>query len=166
MKRTIRTLALVLSLAVSFTACKKDKDEATNYFTHAGGKHETNYAVSFASQSYSEFVFANVDPSTDPTTGTASAASIMFDFAEITPGTYTFKDDSDADYDKTKNFFDAYAFVNMDLASEEAEFYSEDITAGTATITKDGSSYKVVYDLDFNGVKIAGQYSGAIKIVN
>jgi hypothetical protein len=39
----------------------------------------------------------------------------------------------------------------------------DNITAGTVTVTKSGSGFTFVYELNFDGKKVTGRYSGAVK---
>jgi hypothetical protein len=162
MKKTIRTLALLFSLAVSFTACKKDKDEASN-FTYNGKSYTTIYAQNEPDGGYSNFLLLSGDISSSAFTGKLSGVNLLFDNTAVTEGTYTYKDDNADDYDAKKNFFDASVFVDMSFPDLDGGEMLDNITAGTVTITKSGSSFTIVYELNFDGKIVSGRYSGAVK---
>jgi hypothetical protein len=169
MKKTIRTLALVLSLAVTFSACKKDKDEdkASN-FTYNGKTYTTVYAQNEADAngSYSNFLLVSGDISSAAFTGKISGVNILFDNATVTEGTYTYKNDSDPTYNAKTNFFDASVFVDISFPDFDGGEMLDNITAGTVTVTKSGSGFIFVYELNFDGKVVSGRYSGAVKEIN
>jgi hypothetical protein len=170
MKTTILSLAFVLGLAVSFSACKKDKDQPASYFMYEGKTHEISYAQNTNDGGYSDFVAASADFSNPTYSGKVNIVVVGFNNEAVTAGTYTFKDDGAADYDPGKNFSYANAAIGLIFTdgqpdTSEATLFNE-ITAGTVTITKDGSNYTITYDLDFNGKKITGKYSGSVKQIN
>ena len=165
MKTTIRSLVLLFSLAVFFSACKKDKDDTKGSFTYDGKTYETNYALNTTYEdSYSDLFLVSADYSSDGFSGKINGAGLTFDNKKVSAGTYTFKDDNDPDFDASKHFFDAYAIlgVNYPDAGSTGEIIG-DITGGTATITVNGSNFTINYELDFNGKKLTGSFSGPAK---
>lgn len=170
MKTPFLSLAFVLGLAATFSACKKDKDEPARHFTYDGKNYETSYAQNTTGSGNSTFIVASADISNRTYSGKVHAVAVAFNNTAVTAGTYTFKDDVAADYDASKNFFNANAAINL-IFKEGVRDYSEatlfqTITAGTVIITKDGSNFTITYDLDFNGKKITGKYSGTVKQIN
>jgi uncharacterized protein YxeA len=170
MKTTLLSLALLVGVAVTFTNCKKDKDDQTNYFTHDGKTYQTNYAQNTNDAGYSNFAVASADYSSSTYSGKINVVAVDFKNEAVTAGTYTFKDESAADFDASKNFSDANAVIDLIFKdgqpdTSEATLF-ENITAGMATITKEGSNVTITYDLDFNGKKITGKYSGSVKQIN
>jgi hypothetical protein len=171
MKTTIRSLALVLGMAVFFSACKKDKDDdAKGSFTANGQTRTTNYAINTGYKSsttgeisYSDLFLATVDFTTTNYSGNVSGVGITFDNAAITPGTYTYKSDNELDFDPAKNFFDAYVAIDVPFPSNNGGAIIDDISTGTATITVDGDKFTINYDLDFHGNKVTGSYTGTAK---
>ena len=168
MKLNLSFLAFILPLAIVFTSCKKDKDGPGNYFTYEGKTYETNYAQSTDDGGYANTVFTSMDISSSGTSGKLSAVNILFGKPEFTTGTFTYKEDSDPVFDDTKNFFDAVAVIDVAYSGGSPDMQSgtflESITAGTVTISKDGSNFNVSYELNFNGKIVSGKYSGAIKM--
>jgi len=169
MKRTIRSLAFLLSAVVLFSACKKNKDDdAKGSFTVNGQTYITNYAINTGYKNadgqitYSDFFIVSNDYSTGNFTGKINGVGITFDNTKPTSGTYTFKDDSDPNYDPAKNFFDAYAAIDVDFNTMGGTIIG-DITGGTATVTVSGDRVTITYNLDFNGQKVTGSYSGTWK---
>jgi polyisoprenoid-binding protein YceI len=166
MKTTIRSLALFLGMAVFFSACKKDKDNGPKgSFTHDGKTTTTNNAthIGFKNRSgqvsYSDIFLSSV-AYTSTYSGKMSAVEILFDNDRITAGTYTFKRDSDPNYDPTKNFFDANTYIDVTFPATTGGTKLEDITGGTATVTVNGSNFTIDFNLDFNGKKVTGSYTG------
>lgn len=172
MKTTIRSLALLIGLAIGFSTCKKNKDEIKDSFTYNGQTYTTNNAVNigFTNQSgqvvYSELLLLSADYTTANFSGKVNGISLMFDHQQVTAGTYTFKDDSDPDYDPSKHFFDAYMIIEASFPDQDQGTWIEDITSGTATISVSGSNITVTYELNFASAgKITGSYSGPVKQV-
>jgi hypothetical protein len=171
MKKTFRSLGFLLALTVTFSACSKNKDEsetpAGNYVKYNGNSYVLHYAQNDSEgSSYSNFLLISLDVKSGQTSGKASGVNIVFDNLTTTPGTYTYKDDSDPSYDKTKNFFDAIAFFNMDFPNQTGGTVLEDITSGTVTVTREGSNYTVAYELNFDGAVVTGKYTGAVQEIN
>ena len=171
MKKTIRSLAFLLALTVTISSCSKNKDEDTNeagnYVKYNGNSYVLNYAQNDSEgNSYSNFLLITLNVKGGQTSGKASGVNIMFDNLETTPGTYTYKDDNDPTYDKSRNFFDAIAFFNMNFPDQSGGTTLEDITSGTVTVTKSGSTYTVAYELNFDGAVVTGKYTGAVQEIN
>ncbi|MDF2191433.1 hypothetical protein [Paraflavitalea sp. CAU 1676] len=170
MKKTIRSLMLVLGTAVLFTFCKKEGNSFKNSFTVNGNSYSTNYAINTGYENsngvvtYSDFFISSIDFTSPNFNGRVNGVGLTFDNAEPTPGTYTFKDDSDPSYNPATNFFDAYALVDVDWQTGGGTEYGN-ITSGTATVTVSGSRVTINYDLNFNGTRLTGSYSGAVKMV-
>lgn len=167
MKTTIRSLALLMSLFLLFSACKKDKDDVKGSFTYDGQTYTTNYAInSTFDGSYSDMVLLSVDYNPN-FVGKANGVGITFDNTKVTPGTYSYKSDMDPDFDPAKHFFDGYAFINVNIPDEDSGTWVEDITSGTATVSVSGSNMTITYELYFAGnKKVTGSYSGAVKQID
>lgn len=169
MKTTIRSLALLLGMAVFFSACKKDKDDVTNKgsFTYETKTYETNYAVNTTYEdSYSDLFLVSSDYTTGGFSGKINGVGFTFDNKKVTAGTYTFKSDSDPGFDPTKHFFDAYAALGVNYPDGSTGEIIGDITGGTATVTVSGSNLTISYELDFNGKKLTGTHTGTVKQIN
>lgn len=166
MKTTIRSLALFMSLALFFTACKKDKDDVKGSFTYNGQTYTTNYAINTTFDgSYSDLVLLSVDYNPN-FQGKAHGVGITFDNTKVTAGTYTYKSDSDPDFDPAKHFFDGYAFMNVNFPDLDTGTWKEDITSGTATVSVNGSTVTITYELYYGNEKVTGSYSGTVKQVD
>lgn len=166
MKTTIRSLALLLSVAVFFSACKKDKDDVKGSFTYDGQTYTTNYALNTTFDgSYSDLTLLSVDYNPN-FAGKINGVGITFDNAKVTAGTYTYKEDGDPEFDATKHFFDAYAFIDFNYPNLNTGTWVEDITSGTVTVTVNGSSATFTYNLNFGNKKVTGSYSGTVKQVD
>ena len=170
MKKAIRSLTLLLSAVVLFSACTKNKDDAKGSFTVDGQTYITNYAVNTGYKNvdgqvtYSDFFIVSNDFSTGNYSGKINGVGITFDNTKPTAGSYSFKDDSDPNYDPAKNFFDAYAVINADFNTMSGTIIG-DITGGTANVSVSGDRVTINYNLDFNGQKVTGSYSGPWKSV-
>jgi hypothetical protein len=168
MKTTIRSLALFMSLALFFSACKKDKDDVKGSFTYDGQTYTTNYAINTTFDgSYSDLVLLSVDYNPN-FTGKAHGVGITFDNQKVTAGTYTYKPDNDPEFDATKHFFDGYAFMNVNFPNLDTGTWREDIVSGTATVSVSGSTMTVTYELVFGDdkKKVTGSFSGTVKQVD
>jgi hypothetical protein len=169
MKTTVLSLALLVA-AATFTTCRKDNDDPTSYFKYDGKTYETTFAQIENEGTYLDLSTSALDFANQKFSGKVSGINISFINAVISEGTYTYKQAGANDFDRNKNFFDATTGIDITVKDGNADFSSgivlDDITAGTATITKNDNIYTVNYDLDFNGSKIAGRNSGSIKQEN
>lgn len=172
MKTTIRSLALLLGVALFFSACSKNKDdESKGSFTYNGKTYTTNTAIytsylnSNGQFSYAELAIASTDFTSSTFNGKVSAVGILFDHPTPTNGTYTYHYDGADDYDKNKHFFDAYAAADIQYPDINSGSFTDHITGGSVTVSVSGERVTVNYDLDFNGVKVTGSYTGTVKSV-
>ena len=167
MKLNLSLLAFILPLTLVFTSCKKDKDGPSNYFTYEGKTYETNHAQSTDEGGYASTVFTSMDITSTGASGKLNAVNILFGKPELIAGTFTYKEEDDPQFDGTKNFFDAVVLVDVAFSNGSPDMNGnilETITAGSVTISKDGSSFNVSYELNFDGKIVSGKYSGAIKM--
>lgn len=168
MKFNLSFLALLLPLTVVFTSCKKDKEEQTNYFTYEGKTYSIVQAMNASDEGYSSTFFTSGNMQT--TSGKMSLINITFGTTGLQAGTYTFKSITDDAFDAAKNFGEANAAIDIvyenGTVDEQSGTQLDDLTAGSVTITKDGTNYKFNYELNFNGKIVSGKYSGAIQDMN
>ena len=172
MKRTFRALAVLTLLVASFSSCKKDSNSAAGSFTYDSKAYNTNAGqyITTSGSNYSNLVLSSTSITTSANfNGTISYVDFMFDNSAITEGTYTYKQDTDEGYDAKKNFFDGQAAINLVVAngSITGGTLLGDVSEGTVTITKSGSSYSITYSLTFADGKtsITGKYNGSIETV-
>lgn len=167
MKLNLSFLLLLLPLTVVFTSCKKDKDNPKSYFTYEGKTYEIKTAQHVADGDFSSTMFTSIDATSAGQSGKVSMISFLFAKPELAAGTYTYKDDSDPAFDDTKNFFAASAFIDIAYQNGSMDETSgttlEQLTSGSITVAKDGSSFNISYELNFNGKAVSGKYSGAIQ---
>lgn len=164
MKFNLSFLVLLMPLAVTFTSCKKDKDEPSNYFTYEGKTYQTTIAQNASEGDITSTTFASATPG--QTSGKVSMINIMFWTTSLQPGTYSYKDFTDETFDAAKHFAGAFALIDVEYSNQGSGTTLESITAGTVTIAKDGTNYNVTYELNFDGKSVSGKYSGAIQQVN
>lgn len=170
MKTTIRSMALLLSVAFLLSACVKTKDdEAKGSFTLSGRTYVTNQAFytshlnSNGQFSYAELAIASNDFTRSNYNGKLSAIGILFDQPTPTDGTYTFEYNSSPNYDGNRHFFDAYYAADVQYPNITTGQFSDYITSGTITVNISGERVSVSYDLDFDGERVTGSYSGPFK---
>lgn len=170
MKTTIRSLALLLSVAFLLSACVKTKDDETKgSFTHAGKTYTTNKAMytshlnSNGQFSYGELSIASSDFTNSNFSGKVSAVGILFDQPAPTNGTFTYRYESDPNFQANQHFFDAYMAANIQYPDINSGTFTDYITSGTVTVTVSGERVTVNFDLDFDGEKVTGSYTGPIK---
>lgn len=78
----------------------------------------------------------------------------------IVPGTYTFKDTADAGYNNSNNFFGSTVIFNL-FTDKTLGLHA--MAPSTVTITKEGTSYKIVYDLTVrDNKKVTGTFVGTL----
>lgn len=171
MKTTIRSMALLLSVAFLLSACVKTKDdEARGSFTRAGKTYTTNQAVyishfnSNGQFSFAELAIASADFTRTNFDGRLNGVGILFDHPTPVDGTYTFEYDGSANYDSHRHFFDAYVAADIkDYPNITSGYFSDYITSGRVTVNVSGERVTVSYDLDFDGDRVTGNYTGPIK---
>lgn len=168
-----KLLLLFLSTTLLFSCSKDDSVEPTpkvyGFSFNNGEVIETTFATKINYNNYYEIIISDKDFSTD-VTGIANFIGVLISGDEMKEGTYTFLDDSDANYDATKNFFDTYGGIDHDMDNKKriavSSNYYEDIKNGTITISKNGNEYMFTYDISFEGGTFKGTYNGAIKTVD
>lgn len=162
MKQFLRPLTLLAVFAVFFSSCSKKDKSSAGSFTYDSKSYSLNVA------NYSEGDL-ELYTSSYGTSGNWSGSIVSIDFSNsaITEGTYTYKSYDDDDFDDAKNFGSASLAVDykiQDFAYVSGSSYS-DITAGSATVTKSGSGYKVEFSLTFGDGKTAtGSYTGNVTV--
>ncbi len=170
MKLNLSFLLLLLPFTVVFTSCKKDKDDPKSYFTYEGKTYEIKTAQHYGDEEFSSTMFTSIDATSASQSGKVSMISFLFGQPELTAGTYTYKDDSDPAFDAAKNFVGASALIDLAYQNGSADETSgttlEQLTSGSITVAKDGTTFNISYELNFNGKVVSGKYSGAIQAVN
>jgi hypothetical protein len=165
----------LIAVAASFTfgSCKKNNDAPANSFTYDSQSYQTPYAAgsgeASAGAEYSDLMFFSLNPLQLASSSKVSIAMIEFANYPVAAGTYTFKDFSDASFDKTKNFSSANFGINMDIKNgtwddtSGSQLNEGDLTAGTITVAKSGDVYTITYNLTYKSGAVSGQYNGKIS---
>lgn len=167
MKRSLRAFAVMTLLLAAFSSCKKDnKNGSSNSFTYDSKTYETPSGQYITYGSMSQLVLASTEiSSTQGYSGTISYVYFSFQNKGIAEGTYTFNNDDD--FDAGKNFSQAQAGLNLVIKDGETTGGTglNNISAGTVTITKDGSNYSITYSITFSDGTgtFTGKYNGTIK---
>jgi hypothetical protein len=164
----------VLAAVLFISACKKDDTKTAapgSYFSF----NDTTVLASHGYVTYGEnstsgasFIFIDT-PLVATFTGKASAINFLVDTV-ILGQTYTYKADTSATFDKTKNFYDAVAeykadWVNGAFTGNTTGRSFEDVTAGSFTINKSGDIYTFTYSAEFPAGKITGNFNGVLTVV-
>lgn len=180
--KNLLTLSMiaVLSIALTFTSCKKDDDNnTTNSGTAVVGENTATFskgALEFYGlwgQNTYNFDIYLASSGIDIANETGSGDLLYFELFTSTDtfngGTFTYS------FDQLANTFDnGYLIINGNWETEIAENYYE-IQSGTLTVTKSGNSYDISYALmsqeknpdnyqDIGDpVAMTGSYSGTLK---
>lgn len=167
-------LFALIAIASTFTlgSCKKDNSPAKS-FSYNSTNYETPYSFAYGEKSdnveYTDLAFISFNPVQQTYTGKVSTGVIEFAINPLVPGTYTYKAFDAEGFDKTKNFASSDFSLGMQYnsgVSDDAtgtQLSSDDLTAGTVTITKNGTSYSVSYNLTYKSGAVSGQYNGLIS---
>ncbi|MEW7279418.1 lipocalin family protein [Aquimarina sp. 2201CG1-2-11] len=172
----IRILWALLLAVTLVTSCKKDDDqtdqmdqtdEIGNSFTFEDTTYDITYAVVKDFDNHIQLTLANVDFYGGNYTGELDFVGILFNATEVLPeGTFSFKNDTDPDYDSTLHFFDSEAGAGLQMANGEADTssnYYENIDSGTVTIEKSEDEYTIEFKLIFDKGTFDGSYTGKIE---
>jgi hypothetical protein len=170
-------LIALCGMLLTFSACKKDKDTTPNNSFLVGS---ANYACNVGFYSTygtdeADLIFFNKLPISDATG--MNSVYIAFGGGVLpAAGTYTYKSGTP---DIKKNFSEVAVTYDGTYSSATATFTSGttydsdkyDATGSTISVSINGSTYTVVYNLKFtDGNKkittINGQYSGALTKLN
>lgn len=170
----IATVALVLS--ISFSGCKKDDDDDVKVKKNHLMYENVEYAMSHGFLDYwgpdgSSYNFditlfssgISYDTVAEMVTGTGHYLWLQLwssSASDLLPGTYTY----DTTASSLINTFDEGMFaVNLNTATLQSDLELE-ISGGSVTVAKTGSTYELTIDLTAtNGKKITGYYKGTLR---
>jgi len=129
----------------------QDPITITDGFIFNKEKYPTPFVTKSIFNGYYQLTFAKENFEANDYSGNLNVVGFLISSptAEIIPGTYTFKLDSDADYDPSKHFFDALAGVDLQYTNGEPDLSSgffDNITSGTVTIAKENTTYTITYE--------------------
>lgn len=183
MKKILLSAAAV---ALLFAACKKDDKTTTPvtdpvvtdttpnaYFAAKNDTFLTPLGVVYES---GELEFSNQDVTTlwsGRFTGKLNDAIIHLDTL-IVGNTYTYLDEKDAKFDRTKNFAGAQFWAKQEWKDgvpvyetniDEDPSQIRSMTAGTVTVKKTDTTYTITYDLTFDTIAVKGRYIGGLKLM-
>jgi len=161
-------LILILSIILQFNSCSNDdneESEITNKISFNNVEYEANLLYKTQYSGYYELILTDTNiPYTDYN-GNMNFVGVLFQGDTINEGTYTFKLDTETDFDPNSNFFDTEAGIELNINNgipDTTSNYYENISTGSMTITKNGEIYAIEFSLDFGGEIIEGNYSGEI----
>lgn len=183
MKKILLSAAAV---ALLFAACKKDDKTTTpvtdpvvtdtipnSYFAVKKDTFLTPLGVAYKQGGLE---FSDKDVTTlwsGKYTGTLNDAIIHLDTL-IDNNTYTYLNEKDAKYDKTKNFAGAQFWARQEWKDGEPAYNAnidEDpsqirsMTAGTVSVKKTDTTYTITYDLTFDTISVKGRYIGGLQLM-
>jgi hypothetical protein len=151
--KNLKSITAIVLLLLSFTACKKDKNDAGA----SGSNYQYNsktYAISSANEKHiSGDIFLEF-------TSGSGGDYLQIAFADVSAlpqGSLTYHADRFSGYNAGTNFW----VSGVGLAGANTA-----VTGGTVTITKDGDSYKIDINLTTANGPITGSYSGKPTVTN
>lgn len=165
--RISQCVAMLAIATITITACKKNDDNSVSVLVNKGAftiNDTTYYTASTASFTVNANLLS-VDISSPETIDTVNLVSFYLkssDTTSLPAGTFTFKDQNDAGFDSTKNFYGGYLMAGL-LYNTLDYVLEGDITDGTCTISKDADRYSVTYKITVAGTVVKGSYSGSIS---
>lgn len=178
MKKILLSAATV---ALLFAACKKDEDKTTpdpvdpttspkdtippSYFTIGKDTLLTRYGYLYSDGSLD---FASVDLDIDPVKLNNTQINIVSLYLDtlIANNKYTYLDEKDEKFDKTKNFASAIVYAKAKI--ENGEIILDDnthykgLTGGTVEVKKNDTAYVVNYELKYEKGSLKGIYTGKL----
>ncbi|UZO82084.1 lipocalin family protein [Aquimarina sp. ERC-38] len=148
---------------------EKEEKDTLNAFSVNDSIYKTEIAIHTIFQNSIQITFANEDFSTENYKGELNFVSFLIqsENGELIPGEYTFKLDTDTDYNAAQNFFDGLAGIGLKFTNGNADLsngYFENITSGSLTIAKVNGVYQFDYTLSFDNIVFQGNYEGTLNI--
>jgi hypothetical protein len=145
--KTTFTAAAILGLLLSFTACKKGKNDPSG--SGAGYKYNSKtYIIDVANEKH-----INGDIFLEFTSGnTGNYLQVSFaNVIQLPQGTTTYHADRFNGYNPASNFW----VSGIGLAGDNIA-----ATGGTVTITKSGGSYQIDFNISTANGAVTGSYTG------
>ena len=144
---------------------EKEEKDTLNTFSVNDSIFKTEIAIQTIFKNSVQITFANENFSVDNYNGNLNFVGFLIqsENGELIPGEYTFKLDTDTDYNAAQNFFDGEAGINLKFTNGDADFsngYFDKITSGSLTIKKINKMYQFNYTIIFENIRFNGNYTG------
>lgn len=174
--KTLQLTALFFAFILLSASCSdKDKVAATpavvpNVFTYDSAtytidkgyfsiEHDDNKDVDFGVISLSSRSLSEL---ANGSTAITHMLDIKYTSTQIVPGTYTYKDSANAGYNNSSNFFYGTAIFNLFTSNTIG---LQTISPSTVVVSKEGSNYRITYDLTVrDNKKVTGTFVGALTV--
>lgn len=174
MKRLKLLLSILLSILIALSSCSDGEidNPIRNRFTFNNQSFEIGYVSSSTFLNGIHLTLANENYLTGNYTGKQNSISIFIDETQsLTSGTYTFKLNTEQDYDSSKHFYNAEGIIMLEVVEGNATLINgvnafQNINDGNITIeqsTTNESTYTVEFSLNFDSGIFEGNYQGIIQ---